>query len=66
MAGIAQEETPTQKMYTFSSKLATSGPPGDHIECHTESRHKANAKSTPFTQFRLFKSSTGCPKKCEK
>ena len=29
MAGIPQEETPTQKMYTFSSKLMTLWPSGD-------------------------------------
>ena len=29
MAGIAQEETPTLKMYTLSSKLATSWPSDD-------------------------------------
>ena len=29
MAGIAQEETPTQKMLLFSSTLMTSRPSGD-------------------------------------
>ena len=31
MAGIHQEETPTQKMLFFSSKLMTSWPSGDII-----------------------------------
>ena len=31
MAGIPQEETPTQKMYIFSSTLMTSWPSGDII-----------------------------------